>query len=242
MDKSCYTDFLLYPKELRSLNSINITQREVDIIACVINRRMADPSIAHQLGINKRTVETHLRNLTQKLRCTLQTLKNIVETSGKSHLFSDHYVQLLIFKQFRDVLDKLTTLKHIPLKRCTVFYTEGSLLQILTMMKPCILHFGIDLSIDSFDPNLISESLRLSNQYLILVNKDPSTVPEAHHSRCIDYISFPTHINLLMDIVEKLNEHKDVNDLIQQFNIKTKNTVLTQELSPPPWYLEFVQG
>ena len=65
----------------RIINGINLTQREVDVISCIINVR-GTKKIATILSISLRTVERHIHNIMLKSRCNSQEgIKDFVEKS-----------------------------------------------------------------------------------------------------------------------------------------------------------------
>ena len=65
----------------RIINGINLTQREVDVISCIINIR-GTKKIATILSISLRTVERHIHNIMLKSRCNSQEgIKDFVEKS-----------------------------------------------------------------------------------------------------------------------------------------------------------------
>lgn len=224
MEKNRLADLIKYTPELRTLNNINITEREADIVACVINRRMCDLSIAHQLGINKRTVETHLRNITQKLRCSTQKLKEIIEETGKTELFLNHYNLLLLFRQFQGILDKIKKRNPISVfkKECILFYADLSLHPMLNKVRTSFVHVEINVKLEPFDPQIASESILQGAKCLIVADKKESMIPDALVRYRLDYTSYPTIFNFILDIIDHVNNDSVIKELIHQFSQKTR--------------------
>ena len=55
--------------ELEIINDIKFTLKEIDVISALINGKSIK-SIAALLNLSPKTVETHLRNIKQKLNCS----------------------------------------------------------------------------------------------------------------------------------------------------------------------------
>ena len=55
--------------ELEIINDIKFTIKEIDVISALINGKSIK-SIAALLNLSPKTVETHLRNIKQKLNCS----------------------------------------------------------------------------------------------------------------------------------------------------------------------------
>src|ERR1043165_831037 len=90
-----------YPK-ITQINGIKITSKEVDIIACILNGR-STKTIASFLSISPKTVETHLRNIMQKLGChSRESIINFFENTVYLCQLRHHYLGLrtqLVFNQ-----------------------------------------------------------------------------------------------------------------------------------------------
>lgn len=100
------------------MNGIKLTQREIDIISCLINGR-ASKKISIFLNISPRTVETHIRNIMSKLEChSREGIIDFIENSGKHSQFKQYYDLLLTYLSFESHLQKLNNqlgTKHILL-------------------------------------------------------------------------------------------------------------------------------
>lgn len=89
---------------LKTIKGIEFTTREIDVIACILNGRTAQKTIASFLTtpsrtVSPRTVETHLRNIIRKLGCGTQSgIIEFIEKSDKRSLLRDHYEYLREFK------------------------------------------------------------------------------------------------------------------------------------------------
>ena len=68
MQSNKYFLYTLYFEYLETLNSIKFTQREIDIMTCILHMR-GTSKIGSLLSINPRTVETHIANIMRKIGC-----------------------------------------------------------------------------------------------------------------------------------------------------------------------------
>ena len=72
-----------------------ITDREMDVLACLLNGRSVKKS-AILLGLSPKTVETYVRNLMLKLQCNSRDqLTDIVTSANLLQAFHQHYVELI---------------------------------------------------------------------------------------------------------------------------------------------------
>ena len=98
------------------MGGIKFTQREIDTISCLINGR-ASKKTSNFLNISPRTVETHIRNIMNKIEChSRDGIIDFIENSGKHSHFKQYYEILLVHLSFENNLKKLSNLsgpKHV---------------------------------------------------------------------------------------------------------------------------------
>lgn len=99
----------LYKFQLREIENIKFTKREIDIIACIMHNK-GEKKIAGILAISHRTVGTHLHNIMLKLEVGSRDLViNFIEKSGKSKLIDEYYFNLnvlMIFEKELQIIGK----------------------------------------------------------------------------------------------------------------------------------------
>ncbi|MBX9787041.1 MAG: LuxR C-terminal-related transcriptional regulator [Alphaproteobacteria bacterium] len=111
-----------YPEHLTTIQNIYFTRREIDTIACLFNTRTAK-RIASLLGIAPRTVQTHTRNVRNKLGCgSSAMISDFIEKSGAVPYLRRHYAHLLVNEAFEKCL------------RISVKLNMKTLQQILSLM------------------------------------------------------------------------------------------------------------
>ena len=109
---------------LLTINGIKFTQREIDILACVLQGR-SQKTVASLLSIAPRTVETHVRNIMLKLECnSSESIRVYIEQSGNSSILRQHYKALLIQANFEKQLQSLASLMREELLTCYLLWEE----------------------------------------------------------------------------------------------------------------------
>jgi len=90
----------VYSENLDSINGVNFTRREIDIIACLLCAR-GTSKIASFLSISPKTVVNHIRNIMLKLDCnSREGIIDFIEGSNKLFFLRTHYSNLLIHAAF----------------------------------------------------------------------------------------------------------------------------------------------
>jgi len=101
-----------YPLEniyniLINSSGITLTQREVDIVACLLSGK-GTKAIATILFVSPRTVDTHIRNILLKYESySREEIITAIEKSEAYFLFKDHYLFLLRSSSFQQLLQKI---------------------------------------------------------------------------------------------------------------------------------------
>ncbi|HCC24354.1 MAG TPA: hypothetical protein DEP85_02425, partial [Holosporales bacterium] len=86
----------IYASCLKTINGIEFTPREVDIIACLLNGRSAK-TMPSFLSISPKTVTTHINNIRRKAGCSSgEGIIDFIESSDKYSLIKHHYYSSLL--------------------------------------------------------------------------------------------------------------------------------------------------
>ncbi|RZI46212.1 tetratricopeptide repeat protein [Candidatus Finniella inopinata] len=89
------------------IEGIKFTNREVDIIACIVNVR-GSSKMASLLSISPRTCETHILNIMRKISCnSREGIVDFVEKTSYSFVLNKHYQSLLAQFDFGKKLNSL---------------------------------------------------------------------------------------------------------------------------------------
>lgn len=102
----------IYIKYLKLIQGIKFSKREIDVMACILHGRRSS-KIAEFLWISPRTIEVHIRNITEKLDRggSREVIIDFIEKSDKYSIFKSYYFSLLIQhdfeKRLRDLRKKI---------------------------------------------------------------------------------------------------------------------------------------
>ena len=107
--------------DIKTINGVRFTDREIDIIACLLSRK-AYKKIASILAISPKTVEMHIHNIMLRLGCnSRENIIDFIEKSDKLAYFRELYSNLLIKEAFELELKKIASLLPNSIK-CLIFY------------------------------------------------------------------------------------------------------------------------
>lgn len=107
-----------YEQYLSTINTIYFTNREIDVISCLLNAR-GTGKIAVFLSIDKRTVETHIRNIMSKIECnTREGIIDFIEVSTKILFLRKYYIILQNEKLFESSLKDIAKLNREKPPHC----------------------------------------------------------------------------------------------------------------------------
>ncbi len=113
----------LYEKSLKVIKKIEFTNREIDVISCLLHNR-GEKKIASILSISPRTVSAHTHNIMVKLSCNSRDLIiDFIEHSGKMVAIKEYYLLLLSAGLFKNELVKISKIVH---KRKTIIHVNSA--------------------------------------------------------------------------------------------------------------------
>ena len=156
----------IYAKQLRIIAGINFTQREVDIITCMLSGKTAK-KIAELLFISPKTVEVHIRNIVLKFECnTKSAMIDLMEKSNKFPLVKKHYSSLLIQHTFVLELKKIAKMLTQKLS-CLIIYnrTVKRLTTFFSYLIRDLQVVGIDVCMQHVQKNELSLYLVNNTQH-----------------------------------------------------------------------------
>jgi DNA-binding CsgD family transcriptional regulator/tetratricopeptide (TPR) repeat protein len=111
----------IYLSNLKTVNEVAFTAREIDIISCVLQGR-SSKRIASMLMISHKTVENHIRNIMIKIGCNSQeSIIDFIEKSNKFVCIKSYYSSLLVKINFEAKLIKLKELLPYNRLTCLIF-------------------------------------------------------------------------------------------------------------------------
>lgn len=215
-----------YPAELKKINGIRLTNRELDIIACLNYRRASDSSIAELLTINKRTVETHIRNITQKLNCPPKKIRTFIEDAGYSSQLLDHYHNIVYFRHFKLLMNTISSIiqssKNLSLP--AVLYTETKLQNELDSILPWLGLSGISATLADIEAIKYGSS-SIENNSSVIISSAQQLVNITSAIRFFDYSTYKNRIDLILDTILHITLNPEIKALVASF-LTDKNCIL----------------
>jgi len=116
-----------YASFLKEINGIKFSQREIDVIACLLNGRSTKKT-ASLLGLSPKTIETHMRNIMLKLDCNSRgSILDFIEKSNKYSFIKTYYTNILISYTFEEKLKTISKKIKPPFPSCLIVYWKGML-------------------------------------------------------------------------------------------------------------------
>ena len=105
------------------IKGIKFTNREFDIIACIVHMR-GSSKMASLLSISPRTCETHVLNIMRKISCnSREGIVDFIEKSNHSFLLRKHYQSLLAQFDFGKRLGSISA--FVGSKTCHIIYSSS---------------------------------------------------------------------------------------------------------------------
>lgn len=221
--------FLSSKATLPKPNGGSFTSREIDIISCILNGGTAK-STSQMLDISPNTVNTHVRNIKEDMRCySYDQLIKIVESSDNYIQIRERYIDLLLFSKFKKTLEKINSLGISQKYKCIIHtkveeidkYVLLSYLKLVNI-KVDITYDFIDYAEDEFHIISYSTEVHLEN-----LNTDNIVVSKNHSNNVIDLTGqciesngtgtqYKSYFGLL-GCISKIYSSKDVDDILNEF-------------------------
>lgn len=226
----------LYNQYLHTVSNINLTIREVDVIACLIKNK-GDKKIADLLSISYRTVNTHVSNISKKFRCNSRgDIIDLIEQSGKLRYIHQYYFNLLMFSLFKMHLKKIGVINHAAVV-CSIQDNNSTknskilLQQIIQSLKIANIIIVESQEISksilpiisvrqaTCTSNLLSTSSNpdnLSSSVSVLLDKtvDISVLKDIEY---IDFTELAHYYFSVLKLIKKIMNTSKVNGIIQDF-------------------------
>ncbi len=115
----------IYHASLKTINEIVFTQREIDIIACILSGRITK-KIASLLVLSPKTIENHIRNIRLKLKVagTQENIIDFIENSDKFSALKKYYASLMVQIEFELELKKISAMMSVYKENlcCVIVY------------------------------------------------------------------------------------------------------------------------
>ncbi|WP_032113570.1 tetratricopeptide repeat protein [Candidatus Paracaedibacter symbiosus] len=111
-----------YSEDLKTINNIRFTEREIDIFACIIKKDSMN-EMDSLLGVGFRTVGTHIRSIMGKLQCNSQArIREVIKKLDKYPILNSHYLSLRLHQAFIQSLKEASKLTEDRNAVCQITY------------------------------------------------------------------------------------------------------------------------
>jgi tetratricopeptide (TPR) repeat protein len=183
---------------LLTIKGSKFTQREIDIIACLLQGR-SQKTIAALLSIAPRTVETHVRNIMLKLECnSSEGIRDSIEKSGNFFILREHYQALLIQAAFEKQLYSLAHLMREKKLICYLVWEEEQtdISALIKKLDHDLRHLGIQPLIKAIKKENFDTS--------ILIGKDTL------EKEIILGVALTDSLEKLLDTYKSLTQYNDL--------------------------------
>ncbi len=212
----------LYKNHLTSIDGVNFTSREIDVIACLLNIQRTK-KIAALLSISPHTVLTYDRNIKLKLGCSSQQdIIDFIEKSHKLPLIKQHYVNLVRNSVFEKILKNISNLNKKEFRSCLMIYekNQADKNELMHHLENHLKQAGFS-GVCKEAENVKIESVRGNPQplFLILEKSDRKGIPQELLD-VVDIVDISKQPNYYLAVVETLTillPNIKVNDLFTNF-------------------------
>ncbi len=194
----------IYYSHTKFINGVNLTQREIDVISCIINTR-GTKKIAAILSISLRTAERHIQNIMLKTRCNSQeAIKDFIEKSENFLSIKQHYFHLLIKNIFEQQLKKIAALVKSDNITCFINYEQKN--DNINLLIKYLKLAGINIV------NKEENKESLAPHILHILSKEPAD-NHSFKSATFESSQGPANIFILFDNNTKQNSLKEHSNL-----------------------------
>jgi tetratricopeptide (TPR) repeat protein/DNA-binding CsgD family transcriptional regulator len=225
-------------KLLEVIGGVRFTEREIDVIACLVNGK-STKMVASLLLISPKTVESNIYNIMAKLGLNSRKyIIELIENSGIFLLIRKHYIYLQIQKHYKITIKKISIVLSRKNIECLMIYKETSEF-FIKRLENDLKNIGLKIKIlkeHNIDNNNFKEELCSSyfNYYILVDMPEKKLCFSASvykSKRQIKYISSSIFIknynNFILDLIREMQLCSSINPMIDDF--KNKYNVLDQK-------------
>lgn len=209
-----------YPENLKSINGITFTKKEIDVISGIVSGKSGG-TISLYLGISPRTFEVHIRNIMLKLNCNSRDrVINFTEQTATFNAFYNHYLQLLLKYAFNSQLKKIEKLISKQQIKCTLIFDDHAEIEssYIKQISALLKDLGISAKIE--------KSLSSNLNELSVIKFDSSTESKS----TINLEQQVSYYHLVFSILEIVVNHPSFQDIKNEF--QTQYNLFEKGISP----------
>ncbi len=227
--------------ELITINGINFTRREIDVVSCLLSARRTS-QIASILSIAPRTVTTHFRNIMLRLGCNSQEgIINFIEKSRKIPILRNYYANLVIELAFEKNLRETSKLRQErEATRLVVYWQDFKLKNAFTRhLGNHLAQAGINAELRDQTWDQIIGEIEDSNKTLLLFMEKNEQSQTSQEFSIIDFVDLTEQQNYyfsFFEILKKLLLNSNLDHIFISFKEHYMNMQSSREISHDQGY------
>lgn len=226
----------IYSEHLTTINGINFTPREIDVISCLLSARRTS-QIASILSIAPRTVTTHFRNIMLRLGCNSQEgIISFIERSGKLHFLREYYRSLIIEHTFEKSLQEIFRIRGEESFSDFIIYVKEKELKNALMLyfKDHLMKVGIRAEVREQNPDQAVETPEQNCGILLLTEKQEHE-PISEELLALNSVDLSEQKNYyfaFFEILSKLLPNNNLQNIFKNFRERSESMTGAIALSP----------
>src|SRR3990167_10468766 len=210
----------LYTGHLSSINGIQFTRREIDVIACLLNAR-GTSKIASFLSIALRTVMTHMRNIMRKIDCnSRENIIDFFERSDAVGFLREYYASLVTEVAFKKTLKEISKVKHHQVPNGLLIYWRAQTLKhaFLHHLPLHLNQIGVHIEIYDHFPNTNRKQITGSSTIFLIEKKEHQEIPsEFVDCEAIDLSEAKNYYAAAFEVLKKLMANANFEHVLVNF-------------------------
>lgn len=166
----------IYIKYLAVINCIKFTPREMEVIACILDRKsikwIANFLSDEDKSIGKAAIESHIMNIRRKIRgSSRESIIDFIEQSDKYQIVHDYYVSLLVQKEFKKNLQQISILIKPYIKSFLIVYyqEQGTKSFAISQLQSHLKLLLKNIQLEDIKPDLIPIPSNIERQHTIFI-------------------------------------------------------------------------
>ncbi len=214
----------IYRKHLQTIQGINFSNREIDVIACILHGRRTS-KISELLSISPKTIEVHIRNITEKLNRggSREVIIDFIEHSNNYQTIKDYYFALLLQSEFEKRLKELSKKIAQQTFQLTIYVNSSDVkIPRFVLLSKHIKLAGIKV------PQIINHQ---SHEIFLTWEKDSIEQKYTFLERSDYYLSFFVFLKLFMPDQDLGKFEAEFLELRNNFSIKGSHPPMPREHS-----------
>lgn len=210
----------IYLEHLTTINGVDFTPREIDVIACQLNGRGQRKEVAKFLSISENTVRTHIQNISLKIN--KQRLLDFVSISPARSFIHTYYLSLNVQLNFEKNLKEISKFTDKENQNHLIIYWKDQKLkdELLHRLNDHLNQAGIKAEIREQMVDQKIEFRKDQDCILILLLEKKNQQAAIQEILCLDSIDISEYKNyyfVIFEILKKVFHNVNVENILTSF-------------------------